>query len=137
MPKLTATQLDRIKQKIRAAAAGYCSRRITALGSRPIVPAYTSQEMKALIESGQAEVVHPPLNEFDEAVYCTFSDCFKFPPLPGRAEAEAAAKAWDEGVETINDAANKIEERLLDEVILGDGMEALKRVEAAFAAEGA
>lgn len=137
MPKLTSTQLDRIERKIRIAAQDYRQRCVTAMGPRPAVPTYTPEQMKALIESGEVKVVHPPLDEFNDTVYRTFAECFEFPLLPGQAEAEAAAKVWDEGVEAIEKFASTTEERLLDEAILGDGMEALKRIDAAFAIEGA
>ena len=130
MPNLTKTQLEHAKTRIEQAKAAYIKRMIEPFGERPGVPKFTDVEMTDMIRKGAATLKAKASNER----YGYLCDYFDYPRTPLMLEAQGKLDAWTVHHGAIIEIADKLEQKLLDELIMSpDGAAALLSISAAFA----
>lgn len=135
MATLTKTQLEHAKGKVKALAEARINKFVQALGPRPTVPRYSDAECMALINSGQAKLLADISGIYGSGHGMdVLRKFFDFPRTKAANTLHTQAKAWDVAKEKEVSKVNAIKERVIDELVMSpDGMEALKKIAAAFA----
>lgn len=129
MPNLTKTQLEHAKTRIEQAKAAYTARLIAPFGERPKVPEYTGAEMIGMIRKGHATLKDTANNDR----YCSLSGSFEYPRTPLMQKTQDELDAWEVHHNAITETADKLEQKLLDELIMSpDGAAALLSISKAF-----
>lgn len=130
MPNLTKTQLEHAKTRITEAKRVYIAYSLAPFGDEPQVPEYTDAEQIAMIRKG-----HATLKEgAGPNRYCHLLSQFDYPRTPLMQEAQGKLDAWKIHNNAIRETADKLEQKLLDELIMSpDGAAALARISEIFA----
>jgi hypothetical protein len=128
---LTKTQLDHARLRIEEARNAYIERKMAAHGERPEVKSASDAEKLDMIYKGVARL--KPRYSDGRDPYGHLTSMFEYPKDSTRLQAEAARAVWDDAALVVKTAANKIEQGLLDELIMSpDGAAALARIAGAF-----
>jgi hypothetical protein len=126
---LTRIQITHAQLRIKQAKNKYLQIKLAALGDAPKVDKYTDAEKLAFIRSGQAT-----FNKTSD-LYGHVTNAFTYPVLGKHVEQQAAYDAWDKARDDIRTEAQRIEDELVDQLIMSpDGNAALTRIAEAFAA---
>lgn len=130
MPNLTKTQLEHAKTRITEAKRVYIACSLAPFGDKPQVPEYTDAEQIAMIRKDHATLKENA--SFDRC--CHLLSQFDYPRTPLMQEAQGKLDAWKTHNSAIRETADKLEQKLLDELIMSpDGAAALARISEIFA----
>ena len=131
MAALTKTQLDHAKTRLAAAKAKFIDQRMALLGEEPGVQEYDDEQKITMIRIGVA-VFKPKYRDDDP--YGHFTSFFTYPDTPEMTAARTAGKIWTEAQNKVHADANRLEQMLLDELVMSpNGAAALARIAEAFA----
>ncbi len=126
---LTRIQITHAQLRIEQAKNKYLQIKLAALGKSPEIDEYTDAEKLDFILSGRAT--------FDETsdLYGYVTNAFTYPVLGKHVEQQAAYDAWVKARDDIHTEAQRIEDELVDQLIMSpDGNAALTRIAEVFAA---
>ncbi len=126
---LTRIQITHAQLRIKQAKNKYLQIKLAALGDAPKVDKYTNAEKLAFIRSGQAT--------FDRTfdLYDYVTNAFTYPVLGKHVEQQATYDAWNKARDAIIAEAQRVEDELIDQLIMSpDGSAALARIAEVFAA---
>lgn len=125
---LTRIQITHAQSRIKQAKNKYLQIKLAALGDAPKVDKYTDAEKLVFIRSGQAT-----FNKTSD-FYGYVMNAFTYPVLGKYVEQQAAYDAWNKARDDIHTEAQRIEDELVDQLIMSpDGNAALTRIAEAFA----
>ena len=131
MAALTKTQLAHAKTRIAAAMDAYIHRHMAPLGEEPGMQEYDDEQKITMIRIGVA-VLKPKYRDDDPHGYLT--SFFTYPDTSEMTAARTAGKIWTEAQNKVHADANRLEQMLLDELVMSpNGAAALARIAEAFA----
>jgi hypothetical protein len=127
MRRLTNMQIDHLTARIHDATNELARREIKKLGTAPELIEYTDEQKMQLISCGKA-IIKDKTNASRYHVCVT--DFFDYVDTAPMRKAREKRKLYDQKVQAIHTETGRTRQRLRDEAILGDSIEAMQMLQA-------